>query len=130
MSESPRARRLGKARRDNVEGGRSKRIEVYVTDKEKAALTVRAVEQNVSVPRLLFESALSQAGETPIDRRNLAVELLGIRTLLGAVSNNINQIARHANAASEFPDDAEAAVAAARRLMLRIDEAVRVVMKP
>ncbi|MFK4637127.1 plasmid mobilization relaxosome protein MobC [Paenarthrobacter histidinolovorans] len=130
MSESPRARRLGKARRENVAGGRLRRIEIGVTDREKAALAVRAVQQNVTVPRLLVESALSDRGETPIDRRNLAVELLGIRTLLGAVSNNINQIARHANANSEFPDDAEAAVAAARRLMLRIDEAVRVVMRP
>ncbi|MEZ2390211.1 plasmid mobilization relaxosome protein MobC [bacterium RCC_150] len=130
MSESPRARRLGKARRENVDGGRSKRIEVYVTDKEKAALTVRAVELNVSVPRLLFESALSKAGESPVDRRNVAVELLGIRTLLGAVSNNINQIARHANATGEFPEDAAAAVAAARRLMVRIDEAVVQVMRP
>lgn len=130
MSESPRARRLGKARRDNVAGGRKKRIEIEVTDHEKAALTVRAVQLNVTVPRLLVESALSEPGETAVDRRNVAVELLGVRTLLGAVSNNINQIARHANATSEFPDDAEAAVAAARRLMLRIDEAVRVVMKP
>ncbi|MDR6689100.1 hypothetical protein J2Y41_004706 [Arthrobacter sp. 1088] len=46
------------------------------------------------------------------------------------MSNNINQIARHANTASEFPNDAEAAVAAARRLMLRIDETVRAVTKP
>lgn len=111
-------------------GGRTQRIDVKVTVEEKAALIVRAAQQHVSVPRLMLESALSDGGETPADRRNLAVELLGIRTLLGAVSNNINQIARHANATGEFPDDAEAAVAAVKRLMVRIDQAVLQVARP
>ncbi|MDR6689101.1 hypothetical protein J2Y41_004707 [Arthrobacter sp. 1088] len=62
MSDSPRARRLGKVRRENVDGGPSKSIQVYVTDIEKAALTVRAIELKVAVPRLLFESALSETG--------------------------------------------------------------------
>ncbi|MFC8041789.1 plasmid mobilization relaxosome protein MobC [Paenarthrobacter sp. NPDC057355] len=130
MGDAPKASRLGKSRRDNVPGGRNRKVEVYVTEDEKAALTVRAIQQNVSVPRLLFDSAFSEAGETATDRRNVAVELLGIRTLLGAMSNNINQIARHANATSEFPDDAAAAVDAARRLMVRIDDAVVSVMRP
>lgn len=130
MGDSPKANRLGKSRRDNVAGGRTRKVEVYVTDEEKAALVARAVQENVSVPRLLFDSAFSESGETATDRRNVAVELLGIRTLLGAVSNNINQIARHANATGEFPDDAAAAVDAARRLMVRIDHAVVSVMRP
>lgn len=130
MGDSPKATRLGKVRRDNEPGGRSKKIEVYVTLNEKAALVAKAAVHNVSVPRLLFEGALAEAGETAHDRRNLSVELLGIRTLLGAISNNINQIARHANATSEFPDDAAAAVDAARRLMVRIDDAVVSVMRP
>ena len=128
--EQVRASRLGKERRENVAGGRPTRVDVKVTAQEKAALIVKAAEQHVYVPRLLVESALSEGGETPADRRNLAVELLGIRTLLGSVSNNINQIARHANATGDFPDDAESAVAAARRLMLRIDEAVVQVTRP
>lgn len=130
MVEQVRASRLGKERRENVQGGRPGRVDVKVTKQEKAVLIVKAAQQHVSVPRLLLESALSESGETPADRRNLAVELLGIRTLLGSVSNNINQIARHANATSEFPDDAEAAVAAVRRLMLRIDEVVVQVTRP
>ncbi|WP_231567611.1 plasmid mobilization protein [Sinomonas humi] len=126
----PKAARLGKSRRDSTPGGRTRRVEVYVTEAEKAALVVRASQANVSVPRLLFEGAFAAAGEAAHDRRNLAAELLGIRTLLGAVSNNVNQIARHANATGEFPDDAAAAVAVARRLMARIDEAVVAVMRP
>jgi hypothetical protein len=130
MAEASSVRRLGKSRRDNAPGGRSRRVEVYVTEAEKAALVVRAARANVSVPRLLFEGAFAEAGESAHERRTLAAELLGIRALLGAVSNNVNQIARHANATSEFPDDAAAAVAAARRLMGRIDEAVLGVMRP
>jgi hypothetical protein len=130
VGESQAVRRLGKSRRDNEPGGRKDRVEVYVTESEKAALVARAAAHNVSVPRLLFDGALAEAGETAHDRRNLATELLGIRTLLGAMSNNINQIARHANATEEFPDDAAAAVDAARRIMLRIDDAVRQVMRP
>lgn len=130
MADSQTVRRLGKSRRDNVPGGRDKRIEVYVTETEKAALAVRAAQANVSVPRMLFEGAFAEARETAHDRRNLAAELLGIRTLLGAVSNNINQIAKHANATGEFPGDAAAAVEAARRIMIRIDEAVVSVMRP
>ncbi|MDQ0241395.1 plasmid mobilization protein [Arthrobacter bambusae] len=130
MGESQAVRRLGKSRRDNEPGGRSKKIEVYVTVNEKAALVAKAAANNVTVPRLLFDSAFAEAGETAHDRRNLAAELLGIRTLLGAMSNNINQIARHANATDEFPAEASAALEAARRIMLRIDDAVRQVMRP
>jgi uncharacterized protein (DUF1778 family) len=130
VSEQIKTSRLGKKRRENVGGGRTQRVDVKVTVEEKAALIVRAAQQHVSVPRLMLESALSDGGETPADRRNLAVELLGIRTLLGAVSNNINQIARHANATGEFPDDAAAAVDAVKRLMVRIDQAVLQVARP
>ncbi|MHA7306578.1 plasmid mobilization relaxosome protein MobC [Arthrobacter sp. TMN-49] len=130
MSDSPTVSRLGKSRRDNVAGGRKLVVKVWVTDQEKAALAVRAVQSNVTVPRLLFDSAFALAGESATDRRNLAAELLGIRSLLGAVSNNVNQIARHANATGEFPADAAATVEAARRLMGRIDEAVVSVMRP
>lgn len=130
MAESSSVRWLGKSRRDNAPGGRKKKVEVYVTESEKAALAARAVSHGVTVPRLLFDGAFAEAGESAHERRALATELLGIRTLLGAVSNNVNQIARHANATGEFPEDAAATVAAARRLMVRIDEAVVQVMRP
>jgi len=113
-----------------VSGGRVHRHEVKVSVEEEAALVVRALAQHVTVPRLLVESALSSAGETPSDRRNLAAELLGIRTLLAAVSNNVNQIAKHANATGELPENLLATVAAARSLMVRIDETVVRVKRP
>jgi hypothetical protein len=38
-------------------------------------------------------------------------ELMALHRLLARVSNNVNQIARHAHAGEEFPQDAAAALA-------------------
>ncbi|NDU78749.1 plasmid mobilization relaxosome protein MobC, partial [Actinomadura sp. DSM 109109] len=95
-----------------------------VSESEEAALKVKAASYGISVARLLVESALSVEGESRADRQALVQELSQIRTLLSRVSSNVNQIARHANATSSFPEDAGAAVEAMRRLMVRIDDAV------
>ncbi|WP_235563152.1 plasmid mobilization relaxosome protein MobC [Arthrobacter sp. Soil782] len=58
------------------------------------------------------------------ERRALGIELMQARRLLATISNNVNQIARHANAGDEFPEDAAAAVAAARRVADRMYELV------
>ena len=130
MADATTGRRLAKSRRDNEKGGRTEYVKVWCTPEEKTAIRVKAALQGVTPPRLLIESAFAMEGEMASDRRALAEDLMGIRTLLGAVSNNVNQIARHANATGEFPSDAAATVAAARRLMTRIDEAVQGVMRP
>lgn len=115
-------RRLGRRRRANVAGGRQHSHRVLVTPEEEAVLARLAAEQRVTVPRLLVESALSPAGETPTQRRDAIAELFAVRRLLAAVSNNVNQVARHANAGPEFPADAAAVLAAVRRTVGRIDE--------
>jgi hypothetical protein len=118
------ARRLGRRRRANVAGGRRHSHRVLVTPEEEARLVQLAEAQRVTVPRLLIESALAlQAGgaETPTQRRDAMVELLAMRRLLAAVSNNVNQIARHANAGAEFPADAAGALHGVRRAVARID---------
>ncbi len=84
----------------------------------------------VTVPRLLVESALSARGETPTQRQDVLVELFAVRRLLAAVSNNVNQIARHANAGEEFPRDARAALVAVRRVVERIDATMETVASP
>lgn len=88
-------------------------------------LVARAAAVHVTVPRLLVESALSDGRETPADRRNLAAELLAIRGLLRAVSNNVNQIAKHANTTGELPATAAATLRAVDDLTGRIDEIAR-----
>ncbi len=121
---TPSRRVFVRRRRGNVAGGRQHSHRVRVTPEEEALLVQLAAAQRVTVPRLLVESALAAKGETPTHRRDAMVELFALHRLLAAVSNNINQIARHANATSEFPADATGAVAAVRRVASRIDDAL------
>lgn len=137
--------RFGRRRRANVAGGRRHSHRVLVTPEEEARLVQLAEAHRVTVPRLLIEAALtlhasgtsggsSGAGVaaagglggvvTPTQRRDALVEMFAIRRLLAAVSNNVNQIARHANAGDEFPPDARVALQAVRRVVERLDEAM------
>ncbi len=128
--ETPAQRRFGPRRRANVAGGRRHSHRVLVTAEEEARLVQLAEAARVTVPRLLIESALSARGETPTQRQDVLVELFAVRRLLAAVSNNVNQIARHANAGDEFPRDAGAALVAVRRVVERIDATMERVASP
>lgn len=125
MSEDMEKRsRFGKRRRDNAPKGTKKRREVWVTADEEAQLLVRAEREGVTVPKLLISAAISDAVETPTERRAIVAELMALHTLLARVSNNVNQIARHANAGNEFPQDAAAALAYVRQVARRIDATI------
>ncbi|MPY12263.1 plasmid mobilization relaxosome protein MobC [Arthrobacter bussei] len=108
-------------RRANVDGGRMHRHVVKVTPEEEAQLVMVAERHHVTVARLLIESALSEAGETPSERRSQFVELSNLARLVGTVANNVNQVARHANSTSEIPADAAASVAHAKSVIYRVD---------
>ncbi len=124
-SPSPGGRLFARRRRANVVGGRQHRHEVKVTPEEEALLLQLALAQQVTVPRLLIESALaSSAGETPSERRNAMVELFGIHRLLAAVSNNVNQIAKATNATGEVHEDLVQTLRAVRRTAQRVDDAI------
>jgi len=69
---------------------------VKLTETEREQLRAKAAELEVSVPRLMVESALSGV-ETPTDRRRMIAELFEVRRLLATVANNVNQLARAAN---------------------------------
>lgn len=116
--------RVVKRRRENSPKGTKKRREVWVTAEEEAQLVRRAEREGVTVPRLLVSAATSESVETPTERRAVVAELMAIHTLLARVSNNVNQIARHANAGDDFPQDAAAALAYVRKVAVRIDETV------
>lgn len=125
MSEPTGKRsRFGKRRRENSPAGTKKRRDLWVTAEEEAMLVARAAREGVTVPRLLISSATSESVETPTERRALVAELFAIRTLLARVSNNVNQIARHANAGDEFPDDAASTLAYVKKLAFRISDTV------
>ncbi|MFF5794519.1 plasmid mobilization relaxosome protein MobC [Paeniglutamicibacter sp. NPDC012692] len=92
---------------------------------EKTALKIHADELGVSIQRLLVESTLSSfQGETLTERRDLLTALFQLQRGLAAVGNNINQIARAANATGEIQGELEASLAQLRASVNRIDEAL------
>lgn len=105
MAELTPGRVLGRARRANVEGGRSgPPIKVRVSAEERAALDeLRAAAGGISAQRLLLESTLAQGIGTPSERRAAVVELFAVRRSLSGMAVNLNQAARRANVGDGFP---------------------------
>ncbi|WP_307794477.1 MobC family plasmid mobilization relaxosome protein [Arthrobacter cavernae] len=120
--------RFSRRRRENKPAGTKKRRDLWVTAEEEVALVARAARERVTVPNLLISAALSETSETPTQRKAAAAELMALHTLLARVSNNVNQIARHANAGDDFPQDARAVLAYVREVAMRIDRAVEGLM--
>ncbi len=128
---TPPRRRMTRLRRSpNVAGGRTIRHEVWVSSDEERRLLARSEALGITVPRLLLESALAGSKEASTERRDAMVELFAVRRLLAAVSNNVNQIARHANSGDEFPRDAAGALLAVRRVVARIDVSIEGLARP
>jgi hypothetical protein len=115
---------LSRRRRENTPAGTKKRRDLWVTVEEEAALAARAEREKVTVPNLLISSALSEHSDSPTERRAIAAELMSLHNLLARSSNNINQLARQANATSEFPAEAREALKHIRSVAMRIDDAI------
>jgi len=117
-------KKLTRRRRANVPGGRHHSHEVRVTPEEEAQLAQRAEAQRVSVPRLMIESALSDTGETPTQRREAMTELFAIRRHLAGLTNNVNQLARLANTDGRLPVGTAAALQDIRLVVDKIDATI------
>lgn len=119
------ARELSRRRRANVVGGRQHRHEVSVTPEEEALLLQKAEAQQVTIPRLLIESALATGGgETATERRDGLAELFRMRRYLASVSNNVNQIARATNSGERVGDELTHTLRAVRTVCEQIDGAL------
>jgi len=116
----------GPERRKRVLGGRhAARYNVKVTAAEGGVLERIAAAQHVSVPRLLVEAAMSsELRETPTERKTAMAELFALHRLLAAISNNVNQIAKVANATGEIQGELRSTLDAVRRTAENIDEAI------
>ncbi|WP_245702890.1 plasmid mobilization relaxosome protein MobC [Arthrobacter subterraneus] len=118
------SRRFGRRRRANIPG-QTQYVRVSMSEMERARLLVLEEQTNRTASEILVSAALyAENSDSLAERRALAVDLMQARRLLASVSNNVNQIARHANAGDEFPQDAAVAVAAVRRLADRMYEVV------
>ena len=87
-------------------------------------LRARAVVADVTVPRLLFESAVNANIETTTDRKKVIAELFTLTRLMANVSNNVNQLARYANTEGKFPEEAHAVVEEYRALAGKVERAI------
>jgi hypothetical protein len=117
-------------RQPNVEGGRGHRYVVKTNDVESAALEAEAASQGVTVARLMVESALAndQASDaqnvelTVTEKRDLITALWGLKSAIGGVAVNVNQVARYANETQTFPADAEELMLVSREVLVRVEE--------
>jgi hypothetical protein len=117
-------RLFGRKRRANTPGGREKSYRVYVTAEEDARLVERAEAEQVTVPRLLFESAVAARGETSTERKRALAELFRLTRQMAGVASNVNQLARFANAEGRFPAEAEVVVGEYRRLAAKVEDTI------
>jgi len=126
--ESTSRSNLSRRRRKNTPAGSKKRRDVWVTVEEEAAMVARAEREGVTVPNLLVSAALSEKSDSPTERRAIMAELMALHNLLARSSNNINQLARQANATSEFPAEASEALKYIRSVAMRIDGTIEGLM--
>lgn len=112
------------ARRHRVAGGRPRHVKIRFTDAEYDAISARAVEAGVSIPRLLVDGALIRR-RRPVVPTALIAELAGLRRLVANLANNVNQIARKLNSGG-VPDSSSIRVTAdaLRRTLSRLDAAL------
>jgi uncharacterized protein (DUF1778 family) len=102
-------------------GGRRHELKVRLTDEQRARVSRRASAAGVSISRLLVEAALSGSARTATERRAIVIELLSVRRLVAALGNNVNQLAKVANATGQIPEELPAVLEAVERALDRIE---------
>ena len=124
MTEETRL--FGRKRRANVppEQRREKKYVVKVSPGEDAVLRARAEVLGVTVPRLMFEAATNPQIRSDVEWKAVGSELLQLRTLMGRISHNMNQLARWANTEGQFPAEAVELTAKYRELVPRVNAAL------
>lgn len=122
----------GPRRQPYTDVARSKRYVVKVTTDDRDRLEHEARLRNVTVARLLVESALLNParGREPTlptagERQAMLAGLFRLERLALNAANNVNQIARYAHDVRGFPAGAEEALLMTRGLVERIDEFMR-----
>lgn len=114
-------------RKNAPDGPRADRIVLKTTPEENEDLRDRAAQLGKSVQWLLMNAVnapQAMAAAVPLEERRQAfAELTAHKNYLAAMSNNINQIAAHANAEQFVPPNLEPALAAIVAMQRRLDEA-------
>lgn len=126
MTEEPKSvrkppGRLSRRRRANIDG-ETHHVRVSMSTFERAQLKVLEERTGRSPSEILVSAALyAENSESLAERRAAAVEFIAARRYLAALSNNVNQLARHANATGEFPEAARTVLTRVRAVADRIN---------
>lgn len=123
-------------RRRRVEGGRRQMLNVRYSEEELRAVQMRAAAAGWEVTSYVAEVAVrgpvrveSSPGRGALafrmsgpERQAWAGELMAVRRIVGATANNVNQLAKVANATGEVPVETAASLAACERAMTRLGD--------
>lgn len=89
-------------RQANQAGGRPVRKVLVLTEAENAELSLAAQREGKSLQRFVVEAGVARVrGVDPEHSRETITALFGVQHQLAKVGNNVNQLARHANATGE-----------------------------
>jgi hypothetical protein len=97
-------------------------VKVLLTESELASLRGLSELAGVSVQRYLVESGMSGSAANAAARRRAAVEVTAARVVLKGVANNLNQLAKWANANHALPDRLERMVDDLARAVAVVEE--------
>lgn len=121
-NEEKSPRRFTRRRRANIDG-ETHYVRVSMSDSERAYLAALEERTGRSPSEILVSAALySENSESLAERRAMAVEFMAARRYLAALSNNVNQLAKHANATDEFPEAARVVLTRVRAIAERINK--------
>lgn len=125
MAEDNRRKRMWSSRR-RIEG-QAVRVQVSMSEQERAQLIALEQRTGLSASALLVESVFGNADPVAVQLRQQQLsELIQMRRLMATVANNVNQIARHANGTGELLPEATATVREARefgqRVLVKIED--------
>lgn len=119
--EQSSSRRLGRRRRANIDG-QTQYVRVSMSEQERTRLYVLEEQTGRSSSEILVSAALyAQSSDSLAERRALATEFMTARRYLAALSNNMNQLAKHANATDEFPEEARVVLGRVRDIADRMN---------
>ena len=114
-------RHVWSSRRKRIEG-KTVYVRVSMSELERAQLLQLEAQTGLSPSAILVDAALGSGDPAVLTvKKQEVVTLLTIRRLVGTAANNMNQLARHANATGEVKDSALSVVQEARRLMRQIE---------
>ena len=108
-------------------GGRQGRLNLRLTNEEEREIRHRAEGCGLSAPRYLIEAGLSRSASDAADRRRVEWDLGQARVVLKAAGNNLNQLAKWANANHALPDHIEAALGEVHRAIEAIEGCAKAV---